>query len=136
MIPLEKKKALRGDVLIVDDDENICEILKRYCENMGCFRNILVANDGFVAASKLRNQKFSLILLDLKMPKKGGLDLIREMDDKSLNPKSRVLVVSGELDKTMVEKVVAAGVKAFLPKPFSEGDLQAKVLKVLNSNIK
>jgi DNA-binding NtrC family response regulator len=44
MIP-DKKKQLRGDVLIIDDDASICEILKGYCENMGCFRNILIAQD-------------------------------------------------------------------------------------------
>jgi two-component system chemotaxis response regulator CheY len=130
MIP-DKKKQLRGDVLIIDDDASICEILKGYCENMGCFRNILIAQDGSIASSKLRNQKFALILLDLKMPKKGGLDLLREMDDKSLNSKNNILVVSGALDKTAVEKIIATGVKSFLPKPFTEADFQEKILKIL-----
>ncbi|MBC7537817.1 MAG: response regulator [Bacteriovorax sp.] len=130
MIP-DRKKQLRGDVLIIDDDVSICEILKGYCENMGCFRNILFAHDGSMASSKLRNQKFALILLDLKMPKKGGLDLLREMDDKSLNSKNNIVVVSGTLDKTMIEKIVENGVKAFLPKPFTEVEFQDKILKSL-----
>jgi len=37
---------------------------------MGCFKNIVLANDGITATQKLRNQKFSLILLDMNMPKK------------------------------------------------------------------
>ncbi len=130
MVP-DKKKQLRGDVLIIDDDVSICEILKGYCQNMGCFRNILFAHDGSMASNKLRNQKFALILLDLKMPKKGGLDLLREMDDKSLNSKNNIVVVSGTLDKTMVEKIVENGVKSFLPKPFTEVEFQDKILKSL-----
>ncbi|MDO9182346.1 MAG: response regulator [Bacteriovorax sp.] len=128
---IEKKKQLRGDVLIADDDLSICEILKNYCEKMGCFRNILMVHDGSMASSKLRNQKFGLILIDLKMPKKSGLDLLRELDDKSLNTKNSVVVVSGTLDKTVVEKILATGVKSFLLKPFTEVEFTEKVIKSL-----
>lgn len=126
-----KTKQLIGDVLICDDDKDVCEILKQYCLNMGCFRNIVFAQDGSLASNKLRNQKFALILIDLKMPKKGGLDLIRELDDKTLNKRSQVMVVSGTLDKTMLEKGIALGVKHYLPKPFDEANFQEKVLKVI-----
>lgn len=128
---IEKKKPLLGDVLIVEDDPSICEILQNYCKNMGCFRNVLIANDGSMASNKMRNQKFALILIDLKLPKKGGLDLIRELDDKSVNRRSSIMVVSGTLDKTALEKIVALGVRNFLPKPFDEAGFQEKVLKVL-----
>lgn len=126
-----KPKQLLGDVLIVDDDKDICEILKQYCTNLGCFRNIILANDGAIASNKLRNQKFALILVDLKMPKKSGLDLIRELDDKTLNKKSSVMIVSGTLDKTMLEKGVSLGIKNYLPKPFDEASFQEKVLRML-----
>ncbi len=128
---LENKKQLVGDVLIVDDDVAICEILKEYCKEMGCFRNILVANDGSSASTKMRNQKFALIIVDMKLPKKSGIDLIRELDDKSLNKRSNVLVVSGTLDKTLFEKLLALGVKGFMPKPFEEAVFQEKVLKII-----
>lgn len=126
-----KAKQLVGDVLIVDDEKGICEVLKQYCENLGCFRHIILANDGAIASNKLRNQKFALILIDLKMPKKSGLDLMREFDDKSINKKSNVMVVSGTLDKTMLEKSIALGIKNFLPKPFDEAVFQEKVLKLI-----
>jgi two-component system chemotaxis response regulator CheY len=127
------KKQLLGDVLIVDDEPAICEILKQYCINLGCFRNIIFAHDGSMASNKLRNQKFALVMVDLKMPKKGGIDLIRELDDKSMNKRSSIIVVSGNLDKTMFEKIVALGVKNFLPKPFDEANFQEKVLKLLGA---
>lgn len=133
-INLSKPKPPIGDVLIVDDDKDVCEILKQYCFNMGCFRNIIFAHDGALASIKLRNQKFSLILIDLKMPKKSGLDLMREFDDKSLNKKANVMVVSGTLDKTMLEKSIALGIKNFLPKPFDEANFQERVLKLLSAS--
>ena len=129
----ENKKPL-GDVLIVDDDSDLCNIVKSYCKNMGCFRNILIANDGANASAKMRNQKFALILLDVNMPKKSGVDLLREVDDNSINSINDIMIVSGVLDKTVVEKGISSGIKHFLPKPFTEADFQTKVLKLLTAN--
>lgn len=128
---IKKEKQTIGDVLISDDDPNVCEILKQYCINLGCFRHIVIAHDGALATNKLRNQKFKVIFLDIKMPKKAGLDVIREFDDKSLNQKSSILVVSGNVDRTILEKVVSLGVKNFLMKPFTEEEFQERVLKMI-----
>lgn len=126
------EKKIQRDVLIIDDDKNICEVLKAYCENMGCFKNILIANDGLMASHKLRNQRFSLILLDMNLPKKSGMDLINEFTDSDLNQKDSIIVVSGTLEKEIIAKVIGSGVKNFLIKPIDEATFQAKVLKVLN----
>jgi len=130
----QQNKKTPGDVLIVDDDTDLCDILKSYCKSIGRFRNILIANDGKNASAKMRNQKFALILLDVNMPKKTGMDLLREVDDQSINSKNDIMIVSGALDKTVVEKGIASGIKHFLPKPFTEADFQAKVLKLLTTN--
>ncbi len=132
---MENKKTNQpvGDVLIVDDDESICEILKQFCLNLGCFRHIVVAQDGSLASNKLRNQKFKIIFLDMKMPKKAGLDVLRDFDDRSLNSRSSVMIVSGEMDRTIMEKTMTLGVKNFMMKPFTEADFQEKVLKMLAS---
>lgn len=125
-------KNVQRDVLIVDDDKNICEILKEYAINMGCFKNIVFAHDGILATQKLRNQKFALILLDINMPKKTGLDLLAEFEDvNSLNKKHSVLIVSGTLDKEAISDILKAGIKMFLVKPFDEPSFQDRVLKVL-----
>lgn len=125
-------KKIQRDVLIVDDDKNICEILKKYCHNMGCFKNIVLANDGMMAAQKLRNQKFSLILLDMNMPKKSGLDILAEFDKEAINQKESILIVSGSLEKDLIAKIMGQGVKTFLVKPFDEPMFQDRVLKILS----
>lgn len=128
-------KKLQRDVLIVDDDKNICEILKEYCLNMGCFKNIVFANDGITATQKLRNQRFSLILLDMNMPKKSGLDLLGEFEKGALNQRESVLIVSGTLEKDLISKIIERGVKTFLVKPFDEPSFQDRVLKVLSTPV-
>ena len=124
---------MQRDVLICDDDEGICEILKEYCLNLGCFKNIVIAHDGIIATQKLRNQKFAVILLDINMPKKTGYDLIGEFSSNSLNPKEHILVVSGTLEKDLIAKILQCGVKNFLVKPFDEAAFQEKVLKILSA---
>lgn len=126
-------KKIQRDVLIVDDDKNICEILREYCHNMGCFKGIVFAHDGIMATQKLRNQKFSLILLDMNMPKKSGYDILGEFDSETLNQKENILIVSGTLEKELIAKILSRGVKTFLVKPFDEPTFQDRVLKILNS---
>ncbi|MGZ3789918.1 MAG: response regulator [Bacteriovorax sp.] len=128
------KRIPQRDVLIVDDDKNICEILREYCHNMGCFKNIVFAHDGSMATQKLRNQKFALILLDMNMPKKSGLDLLSEFEAGALNQKESIVVVSGTLEKDLIAKILGRGVKTFLVKPFDEAGFQDRALKILNSS--
>lgn len=126
-------KKIQRDVLICDDDKGICEILKEYCTNMGCFKNIVVAHDGITATQKLRNQKFALVLLDISMPKKTGFDLIGEFVPGSLNVKENILIVSGTLEKDLIAKIIQNKVTNFMVKPFDETQFQEKVLKILST---
>lgn len=131
MVILDKR--IQRDVLVIDDDLGICEILKEYCNNMGCFKNIILAHDGITATQKLRNQKFAVILLDMNMPKKSGLDLLAEFEPGALNQKESILIVSGTLERDLIERVIGKGVKIFLVKPFDETSFQDRILKVLKN---
>lgn len=126
-------KRMQRDVLICDDDKDICEILKVYCENMGCFKNIVMAHDGITATQKLRNQKFALICLDITMPKKSGYDLIGDVEVGGINSKENVLIVSGTLEKDLIAKIIGNGVKNLMVKPFDEKQFQEKVLRILGT---
>lgn len=127
-------KRMQRDVLICDDDKDICEILKVYCENMGCFKNIVMAHDGITATQKLRNQKFALVCLDITMPKKSGYDLIGDVEVGGINSKESILIVSGTLEKDLIAKIIANGVKNFMVKPFDEKQFQEKVLRILGTS--
>ena len=123
---------LSDDVIIIDDDRGVIEVLELYCENLGCFRNIIKAKDGGEASKKLANQKFALILLDINMPKKSGVDIIKELEDKNHpNSLDGVIIVSGELNKTVLAEAMKRGVKNFLVKPFDEDQFNERVRGVL-----
>ena len=126
-------KKIQRDVLIIDDDKNICEILKVYCHNLGCFKNIVFAHDGVMASQKLRNQKFAIVLLDMNLPRKAGHEILSEFSSDALNQIEKILVVSGTLEKDLIAKLIGSGVKTFLVKPFDEATFQERVLKILST---
>jgi len=122
-----------GDVIIIDDEKDVSEVLELYCENLACFRNIIKARDGSEASKKLANQEFSLILLDINMPRKSGIDIINELQHKDHpNDIKNVIVVSGELNKLVLAETLKRGIKNFIVKPFDEKQFQDKIKSVLN----
>ncbi len=127
----KKKEIVRHDALIIDDDKDVRDVLVLYCENLGVFRTIITATDGADASKKMSNQKFTLILMDINMPKKSGIHLLKEFDSVNRNSLEDVVIVSGELDKTKLTKAMEAGIRHFLIKPFDEAAFQEKALKVL-----
>jgi two-component system, chemotaxis family, chemotaxis protein CheY len=120
------------DVIIIDDDPGVCEVLSLYCENLGIFRNIVVANDGALGYAKLKNQKFSLILLDINMPKKSGIDILEKLSNTNEeNSPRNVIIVSGEVKQASLQLALRQGVKIFLIKPFDEKSFVEKVKLVI-----
>ncbi|MFT6071291.1 MAG: response regulator of citrate/malate metabolism [Bacteriovoracaceae bacterium] len=122
----------KEDVIIIDDEQSVIDLLEMYCEELGCFRNIITATDGAIGATKLKNQSFSLILLDINMPKKSGEEIIRELKThKGPNSVDSVLVTSGQINKGFLGDAIENGVKNFLVKPFSKEQFNEKAKKIL-----
>ena len=80
---------------------------------------------------KLANQKFALVLLDINMPKKTGVDILKELDKNANNSADSIVIVSGELNKNVLSQAMVKGVKNFLVKPFDENAFQEKIRQVL-----
>jgi response regulator of citrate/malate metabolism len=123
------------DVLIADDQKDICEIYVDYLEALSVFRNIIVAHDGVDAEKKLRNQSFGLILLDINMPKKNGMAIIDSFSIYPMNQLEKVVVISGELDKHVLSQALQKGVKHFLVKPFDQQVFSQKMLQVIGKKV-
>lgn len=128
----DKNYKVQQDVLIIEDDPYVTEILIDYCEGLGCFRNIVTVSDGISATAKLLNQKFSVILLDIHLPKKNGIQVLQELGPNSLNDHESFCIMSG--DEDVCKTVTEFNIKHFLPKPFNEAQFQEKVLNILVMN--
>ena len=113
-------------LLIIDDDPNICEVLKIYFENEGY--KVKTANDGNEGVSCFKLYEPDLVLLDIMMPKKDGWQVCREI--REVSPKPIIMVTAkGEVfDKVLGLEL---GADDFVVKPFDMKELSARIKAVL-----
>ena len=86
-------------ILVVDDDANICELLRLYLEKEGF--EVVMAHDGEEAVAKFESEKPSLILLDIMMPKLDGWQVCRQIRQKSDCPIIMLTAKGETFDKVL-----------------------------------
>ncbi len=121
------------DIIIVDDEKDIIATIEMYCEQVGIFRHIIKAYDGIEAGIKINNQSFSVIVLDINLPKKNGIDLLKIIGESKGNEISKVILISGGMSKDHIAHATNMGVKHFLVKPFDASAFADKLKKVLTT---
>ena len=114
-----------GRVLVVDDDPEIVTFLATLLELEGIESQ--VATSAAAALEKLRHGLPNLVLLDIAMPDRDGLDLCRELKKDPRTKAVPVFVVSARPGKDVVERAFAAGAEEFIRKPFENSDLITRI---------
>ena len=115
-----------GHILVVDDDDGIRSLVKKYLDE----NNYLVttADSAEDANEKVSIIKFDLIVLDIMMPGKSGLDFIKENKSK-LNTPVILLTAKGEaMDRI---EGLETGADDYLPKPFEPKELILRIQKII-----
>jgi nitrogen-specific signal transduction histidine kinase/CheY-like chemotaxis protein len=117
-------------VLVVDDEELVRNLARSVLERRG-FR-VLTAADGeeALAAYRARPTEIDAVLLDLTMPRLGGLQALRRL--REINPEVRVVISSGHTMYSDAERMLAAGARAFAAKPYRAEELVRKVREALD----
>jgi excisionase family DNA binding protein len=116
-IPLEQLEMGKRRVLVVDDDPAIVEMLVDLLERDGRFE-VQTAGNGFDAGRRTQEFRPHVIVLDYLLPDKNGDAVIRGVRCEPALQDVRIIVVSGELSREGVDKLLANGADAFLQKPF------------------
>jgi len=125
-----KQTERKGSILIVDDEEFVCDIIQESLSSIG--HNIVIANSGETAVELLSKSHFDIVFLNLGMPGKGGLEVLREI--KTLNPSSVVVVISGKAEDGILEEVTTEGAFSFISKPFTAHQIQDTVARILGAS--
>ncbi|MGN1051116.1 MAG: response regulator transcription factor [Acutalibacteraceae bacterium] len=113
-------------VLIVDDDLNICELLRLYLEKEGYIT--VIANDGEQAVGIFNQEQPQLVLLDIMLPKMDGWQVCREIR-KNSNCPIIMITAKGELfDKILGLEL---GADDYIAKPFEAKEVVARIRAVL-----
>jgi len=117
-------------ILIVDDNEDNRYTLQMLLESDGHER-IASASGGNEALELIKNQKFSLVLLDLMMPDLNGDEVLRVLKSDPDTRDLPVVMISADTDTEKVSKCIDLGADDYLPKPFNPTILRARIGSVL-----
>ena len=124
-------KNFKAHILIVDDDDRIRDLVKEFLNQ----NNYLVstAKDSDDALEKTKIVKFDLIVLDIMMPGKTGLEFTQDYKNK-INTPIILLTAKGEPNERV--EGLEIGADDYLPKPFEPKELILRIQNILNKTIK
>lgn len=114
-----------GKVLVVDDDKNICELLRLYLEKEGY--NVVVSHDGEEAVVKFNALKPDIVLLDIMLPGMDGWQVCREIRKKSNVPILMISAKGETFDKVLGLEL---GADDYIVKPFDTKEVIARIKAV------
>ena len=114
-------------ILIVDDDEGIRSLLKKYLNEKKYL--VTTANTAEDASKKIEIIKFDLIILDIMMPGKSGLDFLEEFK-KTINTPVILLTAKGEPSERI--EGLEMGADDYLPKPFEPKELDLRIKNIID----
>lgn len=117
---------MSNKILVVDDDLNICELLKLYLENEGY--TAYVANDGQAAVDMFNEKSPDLVLLDIMLPKIDGWQVCREIRKTSSVPIIMLTAKGETFDKVLGLEL---GADDYVTKPFDSKEVMARIKAVL-----
>lgn len=137
----EKFNGKSIKVLLADDENDLREVIKDTLQDKFNLNFIIdEAYDGEVALNLVNKNEYDIYVLDINMPKKNGIDILRYLREKeqklSSNKKSMVLMISGFIDKledNPERKEILMEEKHLLSKPFKMIEFLEKIEKILIS---
>lgn len=120
-----------GKILVVDDDKNICELLRLYMENDGF--TVMTANDGEAAVKAFEEFKPDILLLDIMLPKMDGWQVCREIRKTADTPIIMITAKGETFDKVLGLEL---GADDYIVKPFDTKEVLARIKAVLRRTSK
>ena len=121
----------QSHILVVDDDEGIRSLVKKYLNEKKYL--VTTADNAENASEKIKIIKFDLIILDIMMPGKSGLDFLKENREK-INTPIILLTAKGEPNERI--EGLEMGADDYLPKPFEPKELDLRIKNIINKTKK
>lgn len=109
---------MKKRILICDDEIGIIESYKLI---LGDEYDLTVTKDGLKAIEEFKNKAFDLVILDIKIPKMDGMEVLKEM--KKISPKPNIIIITGYQSVSIAEKAIKLGAANYVVKPFEKNRL-------------
>ena len=121
---------MRFRVLLIDDEERLCEMLKLGLESAGPYE-VGFATDGKTGLLMAKKGSPDVILLDIRMPKMSGIEVLRDLKKDYPLSNIPVLMLSGLLDEATKRECIYHYGEAYVEKPVSIAALRDQIEAVL-----
>jgi DNA-binding response OmpR family regulator len=116
-------------VLCADDDDDILALVALRLDRAGY--DVVRVNDGDTAIEKARELRPAVAVLDVMMPRRSGIEVLRELRADPSLAGLKVILLSARVQESEIEHGLDAGADAYVAKPFKAPDLVAKVEELL-----
>ncbi|MBM3726643.1 MAG: response regulator [Acidobacteria bacterium] len=120
-------------ILVVEDSGDLADTLTVAFDGLG---TVVPARNGLEALRVLSGEcgaRVRAIVTDLQMPRMDGFELLEKLQTEGAFHPRPVIVISGDTDPAVPGRVRGLGASAFFPKPFSPGEVKAKLEALLNA---
>lgn len=127
---------VHGELLIIDDESDLCEIIKNYLIAAGA--SVTVTEDPFEALEIMEQKRFDIVITDMQMPNLTGVDLIRKAREIKCQAGTKFIVITGGITTSYSEEdrgFLREHVQGYLLKPFGNDallDLVSSLLPQIN----
>lgn len=116
-------------ILVVDDDEDIRNLIVFTLQNRGYA--VIEASDGETALSLVPQAQLDLILLDVMLPGRTGLEVAKMLASDPATAQIPILMLSAKGQHAEIAQGLASGAKSYLVKPFTPRELATRVAEML-----
>ena len=119
----------KTNVLMIDDNFELIKMVKEYFSNSETVAINLTANDGVEGLDIILNKEdeYDVILLDLIMPNKDGLQVLRELRERNLH--KSVIVLTSFNAQNVIREASELGISYFILKPFELTELEKRIVE-------
>ena len=115
-------------ILVADDEADLCNVLKKTLTKEGY--QVLTANTGRRVLTLLKKERIRLLLLDLKMPGMGGIEVLRKL--RKNNPTLSVVILTAHGSLSSAREAMELGAVDYLTKPFDLSVVKTVVREALS----
>ncbi len=113
-------KKYKGKILVVDDEEHICEAVKKALERVGY--TVEISLDAMGALEKFYRDSFTMVICDIKMPGMNGMTILDRI--KEHDPTTLVLMITGYASIESAVESIKKGAEEYVPKPFTPNQIR------------
>ena len=114
---------MKKKILVVDDEKEIVDFLERFLKRFAL--DVIKATGGNDAIELYKNHAPDCVFLDIKMPDKDGITVLKEL--RTINPLLKVIMLTGKDEKEFQEKAKKYGAIDYITKPLDLAELSRKI---------